>query len=312
MNHRPGGIFRPTLLAALLLVASTLAACSSYSIRRYGPGYEGGSPGYQRVPGIPFYNKRAVCRQETVYQQDLVKLTYRVYRLSHSDVTGLETSAVLIYANERLVDRATAALPVVARLRMQPSSEAVWRRMAHAFELLPQPDLAKWQDISGLWLVKNETVPFVYVDYDNPHYLNVERPVQGSASATTKLSGDGTLTEATAQIEDSTLGTIAGAIPFGDLVGEAFNLDEKGEQSGPTIPFRTSLDAAAVPIQHKLTTWRSDDPMPCHTSNAPIAPRSDDLGYSYTRVVGGGTPSEAKDENAITVTGRISLPPAAP
>jgi hypothetical protein len=310
MSNRAAGLCRT--IAAVLLTASALTACSSFSIRRYGPAYDGGPSGYQRVPGIPFYTKRAVCRQETVYQQDLVKLTFRVHRLSYSSETGLENAATLIYASERLVDRQTAALPGVARLRMQPASEADWKSMAGAFEMLPQPNLANWQDTSALWLAKNETAPFLYVDYDNQYYLDVQRPVQGSASATTKLSSDGTLTEASAQIEDTTLGTIVGAIPFSDLIGEAFRLDDKGEQSGTPPPFRTSLDAAGVPIQHKLSTWRSDDPMPCHTSNAPIMPRSDNHGYTYTRVIGGSTPSEPKDDNAITVTGRVSLPKAAP
>lgn len=311
MQNRTGGIFRIATIAVMLLVMPSLAACSSYSIRRYGSAYDGGPAGYQRVPGIPFYSKRAVCRQETVYQQDLVRLTFRVYRLSYSGTTGLESAAVLVYAGERLVDRLTGALPVIARLRLQPSSEADWQRMVSAFEMVPQPDLSNWQDPSGLWLAKNETVPFLYVDYDNPHYLDVQRPVQGSASATTKLASDGTLTEASAQIEDTTLGTIVGAIPFADLIGEAFNLGEKGEQSGTPPAFRTSLDAVAVPIQHRLTTWRSGDPMPCSSGNAPIVPRSDNNGYTYTRVVG-GAPSPAKEENGILVTGRITLPQTQP
>ena len=307
MNHWHRRMVRSLILTLLSL--PLLAACSTYTIRRYGPGPDGGAAGYQRVPGVPFYNKRAVCRQETVYQQDLVRLTFRVYRVSYSAETGLESAAVLVYASERLVDRATAGLPVVARLRQQPATEANWRSMVEAFELLPQPDLTRWQDTAALALVSNATAPFLYVDYDNQYYLDVERPLQGSSSATAKLAPDGTLTEVAAQTEDTTLGTIVGAIPFSGLIGEAFGLDDKGEQRGQQPPFRTKLDAAAVPILHKLSTWRSDDPMPCWTSNPPITPRSDNHGYTYARVIAESAAATAKtDENAIAVTGRISLP----
>lgn len=308
MNHRLN-----RLVLSLLLGGFALSACTSYSIRRYGPGPDGGDPGYQRVPGVPFYSKRAVCRQETVYQQDLVRLSFKVHRLSYATQGGAESSAVLVYASERLVDRATAGSGAVAALRMQPRTEADWRRMVGAFELLQQPNLSVWQDTTALALVKNETSAFVYVDYDNQYYLDVQRPFHGSASAATKLNPDGTLTETSVETDDATFGTIVGAIPFADLIPGWLGMQRMGEKSRQDPPaFRTTLDATAVPILHKLSTWRSDDPMPCWTSNAPITPRPDNHGYTYTRVVPSETPAAAPTGNAITVTGRIALPEAKP
>ena len=54
-----------------------------------------------------------------------------------------------------------------------------------------------------------------YVDYSQVHTYNVKRPWVGSANATIKLNSDGTLSEATAEIEDKTLEILAEILPLG-------------------------------------------------------------------------------------------------
>lgn len=294
----------------LLVLLSGLAGCSTYRVMRYDSADQG-TAGYGRVPGVPFYTKRAVCRQETVYQQDLVKLSFRVHEIFYDAESGEQDSTVVRYANERTVTRAILVSPEVTALRLQPVSEADWQKQAKTFTDLQQVDLSRWQDTPDLTLVANRTSPFLYVDYDNQYYLNADRPVVGSSSVSATLAADGTLTTAEAEGTDSTLETLLGAIPTTALVSEAFNVSDAGEQRAVLPRFRSMLEATTAPILHTLSTWQTA-PMPCWENNSPIRPRVDNAGYAYTRTASGGTTPAPANTNAITVSGQIALPQAKP
>jgi hypothetical protein len=307
--------FLRSLTVAVFVALAGLPACSTYRIMRYDtgarPGQDSVSSGYRRIPGVPFYAKRAVCRQETVYQQDLVRLSFKVHEIFYNEATALPDSTVLRYTDERMVSRATLAAPELATLRLQPTSQADWQNQAATLKNLPQVDLARWQESSDRLLVSNRTAPFLYVDYENPYYLNADRPLMGSSSVNATLAADGTLTTAVAEGTDSTLGTILSAIPTTALLSEAFNLDTGGEQRDEHPKFRAVLEATVVPVLHTLSTWQSA-PMPCWDSHAPITPRVDNVGYAYSRMVGPAAPAEEKKSNAITVSGQIGLPQPKP
>jgi hypothetical protein len=305
-----------TRLVLLSLLLTGLAGCSTYRIMRYDtgarPGQDSVAAGYRRIPGVPFYAKRAVCRQETVYQQELVRLSFRVHEIFYNAESGLQDSTALRYTNERVVTRATLALSSVTSLRLQPSSEPDWRNQASTFERLPEADLTRWEDSGDRLLVSNRTAPHLYVDYENPYYLNADRPLVGSSSVNATLANDGTLTTAAAEGTDSTLGTLLSAIPTTALLSEAFNVGGGGEQSATAPRFKSTLEATTVPVLHTLSTWYSA-PMPCWDNLAPITPRVDNTGYTYSRTIGSGTtPPAVANTNAFTVSGQISLPQAKP
>jgi hypothetical protein len=71
------------------------------------------------------------------------------------------------------------------------------------------------------YLVSNFSDPKVFVNYDKTYYLNASNPLSGSAKADYKLAGDGTLTEASAEITNDTFKTIVSALPVSDLIKSA-------------------------------------------------------------------------------------------
>jgi hypothetical protein len=76
----------------------------------------------------------------------------------------------------------------------------------------------------------------------------------GSASATTKLATDGTLSEGTAQIEDRTLSTLVSAIPSTDLIKNAAGI--KIAATAPTSSYELKIEEKAVKFSGLITIRR--------------------------------------------------------
>jgi hypothetical protein len=82
-----------------------------------------------------------------------------------------------------------------------------------------QPHVAKNpQDAKDVTLVCNVAKAGNYVDYAQVHYINVDRPGIGSASATATLNDNGTLAESSGEVENRTGETILGMLPIGELL----------------------------------------------------------------------------------------------
>ena len=71
------------------------------------------------------------------------------------------------------------------------------------------------------YLVSNSSDPKTFVNYNETYYLNAKNPLSGSAKVDYKLAGDGTLTEASAEITNDTFKTIVSALPISDLIKSA-------------------------------------------------------------------------------------------
>jgi hypothetical protein len=150
------------------------------------------------------------------------------------------------------------------------------------------------------------------------HYINVRRPAIGTASATVKLAPNGTLTEATASVDDQTISGIVTAvtslIPISDIVSSAVGLSSSAEQSGghalpdPQRVRFASYSAVAQTRTYTVTAdYRGTVPSSCSTLRSLAA-----IDGAKLTIAAPGASGETKpDTAAFTITGSV-VPPKAP
>jgi hypothetical protein len=66
------------------------------------------------------------------------------------------------------------------------------------------------------------------VDYGTIYAINEKRHFSGSSQADFKLAADGTLNEASGQVQDNTFATIVSALPVSSLITSAVDIVAKG------------------------------------------------------------------------------------
>jgi hypothetical protein len=180
----------------------------------------------ESVPGVPFYTKRARCRQEVVWFEPIYTLTLGallpdkdgvlqnhprgVVTLSRTDFESQEVTDFMKLLNNRPTDEAT-----VLRAWMRVVTRANSGVLSRDFGSLKAADRI---------LVGRSAAPVVYVDYANQYYVNVKIPWAGSANLDAKVADDGSLSEVSGQVETKTLETILGAIPTSTLISGALGL----------------------------------------------------------------------------------------
>ena len=96
--------------------------------------------------------------------------------------------------------------------------------------------------MSNWHLVANTDTVKVLVDYKHQYALNEKVPFAGSVKADYKLNEDGTLSEASGEVQEQTLATIAGLFPISDLIKTAAGASTKlAEALAPEVPSKVSL-----------------------------------------------------------------------
>jgi hypothetical protein len=195
----PREILMKAKIASLLLLSLCLSGCGLYVVKKSSPAGD--------HQGIPFYVKTAGCKREIVRLKPYYLLTLTT---KTGDKTSESESAAV--CREGAASREFETLLDVAR--KGGDITASWQAVKQlACDITEEPASA-----SKDWYLTSDTISdYAYVDYQNPYTLNVRRPLIGSASATTKLASDGTLTEGTAQVEDKTGSTLLGLIPTSAL-----------------------------------------------------------------------------------------------
>ena len=118
-------------------------------------------------------------------------------------------------------------------------------------------------------MVSNVITLETVVDYDDVYYYNVNIPLFGTANATMKLAGDGTLTEATTNVDTTKL---AEEIPLSEFLTKKLKLEPKMETS-------TAFTASTVRVPPRFAK--------CKAQGAPEGERRltierKQAGYVYT------------------------------
>jgi hypothetical protein len=167
-------------LALALVFFSSLGLCGCLSTVRVKSGPTGAtanSQKYDNVPGIPFYTKIAMCKEETVWTE---------FQPTNQDLQTLLS----------LLNKSDAAADPDVDI---PKIDAAWDALnAHPDYVplsIPEDQIAQ---SSNAMLVSNTSAPEAVVDYANAYYLNAPRPWVGSSQIDEKLNTDGTLTEGSA------------------------------------------------------------------------------------------------------------------
>jgi hypothetical protein len=258
------------------------------------------------VPGMPFYIKKAACAHSVVWFEPVYTLTLELTN-TPVDAKAKPTTNQLgtaVLSLKQLQSKNAQDL-FHAMNDDSPTINDVmkaWTKVATQEGTPYTP--TNFPDASNRILVSNTSEPQLYVDYSQPYYLNVTRPVAGSAKIDNKLAGDGTLTEVSAEIEDKTIETIATGIK--DIV-TAVGTAAKSLTPEPVQKLKLSVVVGG--FKHTLSKLDPKAVMPCAAAGEDVA-----APYTYSRTEI-SAPAEKKADSKgskISVTGEILLPEAKP
>lgn len=218
----------------------------------------------RHLDGIPFYVQSGGCIHETVYLETIYDVALQVVPESEKAppiVLAARTIPQSVYLSSEFESLRNA----VAVGSEEP--DAFLGRIGKLAPYNPAtPDMPL--------RISNVIMPAAFVDYRTVHYINIGRPWIGTASATAKLSPNGTLAEGTASIESKTTDALLGSLPAKELILAATGVPAGKSTSlklnipGPPRP----LQLAVTPRQFSYTLWKTiamDAPF-CHPK-PPIA-----------------------------------------
>jgi hypothetical protein len=172
------------------------------------------------VPGVPFYTKRARCRQEVVWFEPIYTLTLAALLpdkdgalqthprgtviLSRASFESKEVVDFMKLLNNRPTDEGTV---------LRDWQKVVTRADSHALSR----DFASL-GTSDRILAGRSAASAIYVDYGDQYYVNAKIPLAGSANLDVKVADDGSLSEVSGQVETKTLETILSTLPVSNVI----------------------------------------------------------------------------------------------
>lgn len=297
-------LFR-SCIAACCFCAFT--GCATFNVKK--------GASHTQVPGIPFYIKQAACKHQTVYIEPYYVLTLTV---KFPDKTLVSSSGVLSKSQfeSAPVQQIRSIVGEKAKLDQNDAQQLadLWDKNVRGRLYNPyRPEnQIKPED---KYILANTLTPEIYVSYTDAdqYFYNVDRPVIGSVQASIKLGPDGTLSEASAQVEDKTVSTILSLFPVSDLIktaasdapAAAFMAEAVGAPPGaPTVELELKTERKG--IKFTRTSFEKIQP-PCQALN------NNEVTEPYSLAVedvGGG--DKPDDGNNISVNGTIKLPKSQP
>jgi hypothetical protein len=285
-----------------------------------------------KVLGVPFYVKVAKCKQETSWLQPVYTLT-----LKKTSIFSLrdESTVKAHDANSRPTDSVVRFNVTKVLSLSQINSNDVQNLKT----LLSQPRAADllqarviddaWKNISGIpdyqplaanedalvgsgdvFELSNASNAETVVDYSRLYYYNAPRPLIGTSQIDATFASDGTLTEASAQVQGQTLSTILSTIlsvvsPSALLT----NASNVGTFAAAALP----PDAVQETFQYELTTVETgyihtharyvDFALPCPLDKGGVRKDFSLLIQSLRQAM-----DKKNDGNTVKVKGTIDIP----
>jgi len=292
-----------------------------------------------------------VCKRETVWVEPQYTLSLSVTADKQLPVTKTMTVTRQAYLNDEVQTLITAMNGLAGEHKVDannasecPSSVgAVWDRVAANKSYSPvagletSGGLGAAETAGNIVRVGDSAAVVTEVDYKNVYYLNTRSPWIGTAQVDAKLGSDGTLTEASAQVDDETWSTILNAATslVGDFFGAGSAAAAPAAAAAPPAAGANALtvsgtkSAAAAPgfscpalagwptptgtfsYKYGLTTTiykhdhteLSELDKPCETIREGV------VGGNFTVVAEAADAKEKKDDSdTISVKGAIKLP----
>jgi len=286
------------LRAATILTCFLAGGCSS-AVHVYRAAPSNSPPAaLEEVKGIPFYIKKGMCKQETVWVEPQ-------YTVSNTTLDG---------APSKVLDRESFLKVATPSNAQKGDYWALVESMRSPLRVREEgandsidgaPIDISWQMAHGNWsLVSNTAAVESVVDYSQVYYLNSAKPLAGTSQVSYKLAADGTLTEGSAQVQDQTLATVAAAVS--SLATDAISFTPlRAAHATGTTPEKEKYPVKTRIFKHTHTI---DAPL-SSTGSCSVA-TSGVLNGSFTVTEAddapGGKPKP--DSGAISFQGSVVLP----
>jgi hypothetical protein len=161
--------------------------------------------------------------------------------------------------------------------------------------------------------VEKQAVPITsVVDYSTKYSINQSKPFSGSSNADFKLSADGTLNEASGQVQDNTFSTILSALPISTLITSAAGVATKtgaaANEKPKEVKFSLTQEQRYIKTLYSQSIVANQAICPVGKAlteaDQNISMSISDVGASTTQT----DSSQDKNSDSITVTGTIKLP----
>ncbi|MBB5316928.1 hypothetical protein [Tunturibacter empetritectus] len=287
-----------------------------------------------------------MCKRETVWLEPQYTLSISVTADKQLPVTKTMTVTRQAYLNDEVQTLITSMNALSGEHKVDandasacPSSVgAIWDRVAANKSYSPvaaletSGGLGAAEAVGNIVRVGDSAAVVTEVDYKNVYYLNTKSPWIGTAQVNAKLGSDGTLTEASAQVDDETWSTILNAATslVGDFLGGGSGASAPAAAAAPAtsgvatpalVPERVRFSCPALPgwptptgsfsYKYSLTTtvYKHDHTelsgldKPCETTREGV------VGGNFTVVAEAMDAQEKKDDSdTISVKGAIKLP----
>lgn len=253
--------------------------------------------------GVPFYVKQGACNHTTAYGNPYWRLTLKV--TNDSGTLAMETVDINNSAHggqdfNGLLHELEKASPD------QGSVMSAWDDLKRRNRFDP------WKQNEDRILLENSSSPTSLVDYSTKYSINQRKPFSGSSNADFKLSADGTLNEASGQVQDNTFSTILSALPISSLITSAAGIATKAgaaaNEKPKEVKFSLTQEQRYIKTVYSQVTIANQ--AVCTVGKA-LKETDDNIGTSIVDV--GSNTSQAdsgqdKNSDSITVTGTIKLP----
>jgi hypothetical protein len=184
------------------------------------------------VPGVPFFPKKARCRQEIVWFEPIYTLTLAALVPDKDGALQSQPRGAVVLSRSKFMN---SIVTDYVKLLNNPQTDVgtLSREWAKVVALSDASVLSRdfaTISASDRILAGRSAGPVVYVDYNDQYYVNAKIPLSGSAQLDAKVAEDGSLSEASAQVENKTLDTILSALPISSVITGGLGLAGKGPQ----------------------------------------------------------------------------------
>lgn len=276
----------------------------------------------KNVKGIPFYIKKGVVKQVTIYNRSWIEATVNYYKMNgDKKISGTERSATM-YISEtsynqlellKIFTQADASASSGFGVAIKTFHDLLKQGCDNKIncEISPQM-IAKEADpkeISPTELLQslesNSSSYEAIVDYSNLYFFNATVPPFGTTSASATLASDGTLTEVSSTVDSSKLAEL---IPLKELLIDKLGLEEiAGVAMAVPAPrnFSFTLSININGYKYNLTKFH---PYKAGLNLEPLHFDTDGISVSRTKFGNTQKKDDEKKTKAISIEGSIVLP----
>ena len=318
-----------SILSSVLIGTIAMCGClSTVRVNRDPLSLTDKSKRNTKVRGVPFYIKVAKCKQETSWLQPVYTLALKKTSIfsfadqrtvqAHDANAGPPESVVRFNVTKVLSLRQANSndLQKLKTLLSQPRPtdplqakliDDAWKKISDLPDYQP---LAANEDAlaaSGdAFELSNASTAEAVVDYSRVYYYNAPRPLIGTSQIHATFASDGTLNEASAQVQGQTLSTILSVVSSSALLSNAGS-------AGPIAAAALPPDAVRETFLYELTTVETgyihthtryvDFALPCPIDRGGVR-------ENFALVIQNLRQAMAKkdDGNTVKVKGTIALP----